>query len=269
VKTERTGSGFTLLELLVVISIISLLAGLLLPSLAKAKAQAQEQVCRNSTKQLAVACLMYAGDNKERLPYNFGAAAAETNVNWVAGLLDWEPTPDNTNTALLSGSALGSYVGGAAGVYRCPADTALASIQRLLGWPERVRSYSLNASIGDAGALTAMGYNVNNPGYAQFFTVPSIKAPSQIFMFLDEHPDSIYDGYFVNRAAAHEWVRLPGSYHDGGANFSFSDGHAELHRWQFASTKPPSAPDATGLPIQIPAGQGGDFQWIIAHMSVW
>ena len=178
-----------------VIAIITLLAGLLLPSLANARLQAQSQSCRNNARQLALACLMYADDNRERLPYNLGANAAESTVNWAAGLLDWEPTPDNTNTALLSGSALGPYVGGSAGVYHCPSDTVLASVQSGLGWRVRVRSYSLNASIGDAGWLTSRGYNINNPAYAQFFTLPSIPAPSRIFMFLDEHPDSIYDGY--------------------------------------------------------------------------
>ena len=275
VKTARPDNrgrahAFTLVELLVAIAVIGMLAALLLPTLAKAKAQAQAGFCLGNTKQLALGCLMYTGDNKERLPYNLAATASQTNINWVSDLLDWETNSDNTNLALLSGAALGSYVGRSPGVYHCPLDTALASIQQGLGWSQRARSYSMNASIGDAGEVTQAGFNVNNPGYIQFFTLTSIPVPSGIFVFLDEHPDTIYDGYFVNRAASKEWTRLPGSYHDGGANFSFADGHAELHRWRYAGTQPPSVPDgATNLATTLPADQRGDFYWVVQHMSMY
>ncbi len=53
---------------------------------------------------------MYADDHSQRLAYNLGGAATRTNLNWAAGVLDWELSPDNTNLAYLTEAALGSYV---------------------------------------------------------------------------------------------------------------------------------------------------------------
>jgi prepilin-type N-terminal cleavage/methylation domain-containing protein/prepilin-type processing-associated H-X9-DG protein len=259
--------GFTLVELLVVVAILGVLAAMLVPSLARSKARARGILCLHNTRQLAVGWVMYADDHGQRLPYNLGGPAARTNVNWAAGVLDWELTSDNTNVADLTQAALGPYFGGAAKVYRCPADAAVSALQSAAGWGGRVRSYSMNASVGDAGELSRSGVNTNNPGYAQFFKLTSIPGPAGIFVFLDEHPDSISDGYFVNQSYEPEWLRLPASWHNGGAAFAFADGHAEAHQWQCASTKPPSAPDAAGLPIDVSADPR-DFKWVLARMSV-
>jgi prepilin-type processing-associated H-X9-DG protein len=96
----------------------------------------------------------------------------------------------------------------------------------------------------------------------------SITEPSQIFVFLDEHPDSIDDGYFLNRAADHSWVDLPASYHDGASAFSFADGHARMKRWVVPSTKAPSRPGAARLPLYVAKGESADFNWVTEHMSV-
>lgn len=59
-------AAFTLIELLVVIAIIALLAALLLPALAKARATAQQTVCKSNLKQLSLGLSLYATDNKGR-----------------------------------------------------------------------------------------------------------------------------------------------------------------------------------------------------------
>jgi prepilin-type N-terminal cleavage/methylation domain-containing protein/prepilin-type processing-associated H-X9-DG protein len=259
--------GFTLVELLVVIAIISILAALLLTALAASKATARGLFCQNNNKQLVTAWLMYADDHSQGLAYNLSGPATRDNMNWAAGKLDWELTPDNTNLANLTEAALGSYISKSAAIYRCPSDSVLSTLQRAAGWSSRVRSYSMNASVGDAGELSQSGVNTNNPDYVQFFRLTSMPAPARIFVFLDEHPDSISDGYFVNHAYTPEWVRLPAAWHNGGNNFSFADGHTESYVWKCASTMPPPLPDAAGLPIDV-SDDPRDFNWVVAHMSV-
>ena len=88
------------------------------------------------------------------------------------------------------------------------------------------------------------------------------------FVFLDEHPDSINDGYFINRGDYHQWLDLPASYHNGAASFSFADGHSEMHRWLLPRTKPPPSPEAAQLPIYLAEGERGDLYWMTERMSV-
>ena len=257
------------MELLVVLVIIGILASLILPTLASSKAKARGIFCQNNNKQLVTAWLMYADDHAQWLTYNLAGAAARYNynLNWASGVLDWELSSDNTNSADLTQSALGAYVAQVSTIYRCPSDSVVSALQRAAGWGNRVRSYSMNASVGNAGYVTRLGYNTNNPGLVQFFRLTSIPVPARIFVFLDEHPDSISDGYFVNHSSYPEWSRLPASWHNGAATFSFADGHTEIHPWKCASTMPPSAPDAAGLPIDV-SDNPLDYNWVITHMSV-
>jgi prepilin-type N-terminal cleavage/methylation domain-containing protein len=287
VISDRNESGFTLIELLVVVAIIGVLAGLLLPALSRSKARAQMITCLNNKKQLLLAWTMYSGDNDNRLVYNlqldpsrgaspWGAAAAlgsPSSPNWVNNTMDWEAAPnsDDTNLNFVNNSLLAAYVSYSSSLFHCPSDRVLSQTQRQAGWSGRVRSVSMNAMVGDPGALLQGGTNANNPEYKQFIKDSDIPDPSSIFVFLDEHPDSINDGYFLVTYDSTEgdgqyWDDLPGSYHNGGGCFSFADGHAVIHHWQCASTDQPAMPDI-GLPIQLRNNELKDFYWVLQHES--
>jgi len=275
--------GFTLVELLTVITIIVILAGLLLPALGNARVKARGISCLNNEKQLAVACQLYADESADRFPYNFGVSdirqsvAAGAFVNWNSTIMDWETqnpdnpaTSDNTNTFLLTRGGLGPYTSRSAGVFRCPSDNVLSDLQTKAGWEKRVRSISMNAMVGDAGVFSSGGSNTNNPDYKQFFKVSQVPAPSQIFVFIEEHPDSINDGYFLNKPNSAAWFDFPASYNNGAVNLSFTEGHAENHRWLYSSTKRPARPfGARPLPSHVlPAAERADFRWLMQRTTV-
>jgi prepilin-type N-terminal cleavage/methylation domain-containing protein len=97
--------GFTLIELLVVIAIIAILAGMLLPALAKAKTKGQGIMCMNNTKQLMLAWRLYVEDQNGRIPPAYSDNPA--NNSWVYGILDWNGSNrdnwDVTNTLAREG----------------------------------------------------------------------------------------------------------------------------------------------------------------------
>ncbi len=274
VRTETT-TAFTLVELLVVVAVMGILASVLLPALAKAKSKGQALICLNNLRQLHLAWMLYAHDNNDRLAYNLGATEIKQSlrqqrpINWANSVLNWELDPDNTNQLLNTEAALGGYLGRNHRVFRCPSDSVLSAIQKRAGWVERSRSVSMNAMVGDAGEFTRGGTNVNNPFYRQFMKLGDLQSAAETFVFIEEHPDSINDGYFLNKASSGGWTDLPASYHNGSANLSFADGHVENHRWLVPSTKPPPRPDAAGLPFPLEREDRGDFYWLLRRMSTY
>jgi prepilin-type processing-associated H-X9-DG protein len=266
--------AFTIPELLITIAIIFLLAALLLPALVGAKERGKAVICLSNFRQLGAALHMYAGDHDDAFPDNMGPEGIHASVasgeylNWANNVMSWELDAENTNGLLLATTGLGPYCGGVAKMFKCPSDAVLSAVQRDAGWKERVRSVSMNAMIGNAGEFMKTSVNTNNPTYRQFLRLTDVPDPSRIFVFIEEHPDSIDDGYFLNRFYSGKWNDLPAAYHYGGTPLAYVDGHAEMHQWKFASTKPPPLPDAAGLPMTVPSGERGDLYWLLSQTSV-
>lgn len=272
--SRRSGNAFTLVELLVVIAVIAVLASLLLPALARARNKARAVTCLNNERQLGLASQIYTDEFNDRLPYNLGSdeirksVAQAQFVNWCSTILDWEvENSDNTNTTLVTQGGIGSYTGHTARIYKCPEDNYVSDLQAAAGWTARVRSISMNAMIGDAGQFSRSGANVNNPNYQQFFKLSQVPKPAQIFVFVEEHPNSVDDGYFINNPETPSWTNLPAAHHNGAANLTFADGHLETHKWIEPGTLLPIRPGVAYLPVGVPGLQRADFEWLMYRTS--
>jgi prepilin-type N-terminal cleavage/methylation domain-containing protein len=273
-KTPKRTTGFTLIELLVVIAIIALLMGILMPSLQRARKMAQGIACASNLRSLMIAWRVYADSNDDRL------VACQDGMpgrpNWISGGLSFSSDPVNWNIETdLTSSPLWSYAGENPKVFKCPADMAKVTDSTGRTVP-RIRSNSMSQVFGYGEWLNSSPASRSQNIWRTYSKLSNIINSAKTFVFVDEHPDSINDAAFANACTdasspgAARIIDFPASYHGGACGFSFSDGHAVVHKW--IGTKIKEAPvsyGSGGLSLNVTAEDSWeDVKWMAENSTV-
>lgn len=242
-KDFKTVRGFTLVELLVVISIIAMLLAVLIPALNKARNIARCVVCQSSIRQLSIAWTTYATSNSGRLVGGYAGVSGTSSNPLITSDMwySWVEAPSNENGTLAAfdGSSwadapladkergikkglLYSYVK-TLDVYHCGGDPRLNNNK---GKQPARRSYNIGA-----------GMNAPNKYVKNAKMISQIRTPSRRYVFVEATDsrgwnEGFWDIYAQDNNRGLAWWNFVAPWHYNRSNWGFADGHAETQIWK-------------------------------------